>query len=80
MVVVEVIMQSKMILVGPFETHTQALYWIQQMMNENPDKATNLAVNDNEPDTVRAYIGDPGEEPSDLLAPAFNVFKDLQPH
>jgi hypothetical protein len=50
------------------------------MMNENPDKATILAVNDNEPDTVRAYIGDPGEEPSDLLAPAFNVFKDLQPH
>jgi hypothetical protein len=80
MVVVEVIMQAKMILVGPFQNHNQALYWVQQMMNENPDKTTVIAINDNEPDTVRAYVGDPSEEPSELLAPAFNVFKELQPH
>lgn len=80
MVVVEVVMQAKMILVGPFETHNQALYWVQQMMNENPGKTTILAINDNEPDTIRAYVGDPNEQPTDLLAPAFNLFKDLQPH
>jgi hypothetical protein len=79
MVVVEVIMQAKMILVGPFENHNQGLFWVQQMMKENPGKTTILAVNDNEPETIRAYIADPTEEPSDLLAPAFNVFKELQP-
>lgn len=80
MVVVEVVMQAKMILVGPFQTRSQALYWVQQMMKENPGKTTILAINDNEPDTIRAYVGDADEEPSELLAPAFNLFKDLQPH
>ncbi len=80
MVVVEVIMQSKMILVGPFENHNQSLYWVQQMMKENPGKTTILAVNDNEPDTIRAYVGDPNEEPSDLLAPAFDLFKEVHQH
>jgi len=80
MVVVEVIMQAKMILVGPFENHNQALYWVQQMMKENPGKTTVLAVNDNEPDTIRAYVGDPAEAPSELLAPAFDLFKQFQEH
>jgi hypothetical protein len=80
MVVVEVIMQSKMILVGPFENHNQSLYWVQQMMKENPGKTTILAVNDNEPDTIRAYVGDPNEEPSDLLAPTFDLFKEVHQH
>lgn len=80
MVVVEVIMQAKMILVGPFENHNQALYWVQQMMKENPDKTTILAINDNQPDTIRAFVGDPNEEPSELLAPAFDLFKEFQPH
>ncbi|MDB6058646.1 MAG: hypothetical protein JWO95_2490 [Verrucomicrobiales bacterium] len=81
MVVVEVIMQAKMILVGPFENHNQALFWVQQMMQENPGKTTIVAVNDNEPDTIRAYLGDPAEvEPSELLAPAFDLFKEFQEH
>lgn len=80
MVVVEVIMQAKMILVGPFENHNQALYWVQQMMKENPDKTTILAINDNKPDTIRAYVGDPDEEPSELLTPAFDLFKEFQEH
>lgn len=79
MVVVEVIMSAKMILVGPFENHNQALYWVQQMMNENPDKAVVLAINDNKPDTIRAYVGD-AEETSELLAPAFDLFRELQQH
>jgi hypothetical protein len=78
MVVVEVIMQAKMILVGPFETHNQALYWITQMMKENPGKTTILAINDNEPDTIRTYVGDPNEELSELLTPVFDLFKELQ--
>jgi hypothetical protein len=79
MVVVEVIMSAKMILVGPFENHNQALYWVQQMMNENPDKAVVLAVNDNKADTIRAYVGEP-EETSELLSPAFDLFRELQQH
>ncbi|MGZ4961823.1 MAG: hypothetical protein ACXWIU_16575 [Limisphaerales bacterium] len=80
MVVVEVIMQAKMILVGPFENHTQALYWVQQMLKENPGKTTIIAINDNEPETIRAYVGDPEEVPSELLAPAFDLFKEFQEH
>ena len=80
MVVVEVIMQAKMILVGPFENHNQALYWVQQMLKENPGKRTIIAINDNEPDTIRAYVGDPEEVPSELLAPAFDLFKEFQEH
>jgi hypothetical protein len=80
MVVVEVIMSAKMILVGPFENHDQALYWVQQMMKENPDKAVVLAINDNKPDTIRTYVGDPDEETSELLTPAFDLFKELQQH
>ncbi|MGZ5529970.1 MAG: hypothetical protein ACXWJB_14940 [Limisphaerales bacterium] len=80
MVVVEVIMQAKMILVGPFENHTQALYWVQQMLKENPGKTTIIAINDNETETIRAYVGDPEEVPSELLAPAFDLFKEFQEH
>jgi hypothetical protein len=80
MVVVEVIMEAKMILVGPFENHNQAFYWVQQMMKENPNKTTILAINDNEPETIRAYVGDAEEAASELLAPAFDLFKQFQEH
>lgn len=80
MIVVEVILKTKMILIGPFDNHDQALAWISELLEENPKEAAVIAVNDNHPDRIRVYIGKPepkNKKPKNdnLVAPVFELFR-----
>ena len=76
MIIVEAIMQKKVILVGPFENQAQAFRWIRQILRENAGETAIVSTNDNTPDSVRVYIGEPEERPAcDFLRPVFDLFR-----
>jgi hypothetical protein len=76
MVIVEVIMQKKVIVVGPFESQAQATRWVRQILRENSGETAIISSNDDTPDTLRVYIGEPADRPAkDFLRPVFDLFR-----
>lgn len=76
MVAVEIMMQMKMLLVGPFENQRQALNWIGELVEANPKEKVIIAVNDTSPTRIRVYAGEPQPElPDGIRAPVFDLFR-----
>lgn len=58
MVVVEIMLEMKMVFVGPFDTQLQAIHWIGELVEANPEEKTLIAINENRPNSIQVYVGD----------------------
>ena len=67
MVTVEVVMRMKIILVGPFDTQRQALYWASDLIEANPEEKALITVNHKAPHSIRIYMGEAEDQLQDEL-------------
>ena len=70
MVIVEIFLNMKIMLVGPFGSRQKAMKWVGELIEDNPGETAVIAVNDNIPQSVRVYMGDQEEEDGDGVFPA----------